>query len=149
MITVRHATPDDLPALLVMAIAMHDASLFADIALDREKLAWWIADALADADHLVLVAEDDDEPVGLLAASISSYLFSTERIASDHAVYVRPTRRGGVAARKLIDGYRAWATEQGCREACLATSTGVDAAEFYNRLGFSQVGTVHKARLGG
>jgi GNAT superfamily N-acetyltransferase len=132
-----------------MAVAMHDASLFADIALDPEKLAGWIADAIADANHLVLIAEDDGEPAGLLAASTSTYLFGPERIASDHAVYVRPTRRGGVAARKLIDGYRGWATAQGCREACLATSTGVDAAEFYNRLGFSQVGTVHKVRLGG
>jgi predicted GNAT superfamily acetyltransferase len=60
-------------------------------------------------------------------------------------VYVTPTRRGGIAARMLIDAFERWARDKGAARVLLGITTGVrtDATEtFYNKLGYNTVGVL-------
>ena len=65
-------------------------------------------------------------------------------------LFVDPAYRHGLAAMRLVRGFREWALERGARELCLAISTNVnadDTGRFYERLGFTRVGGVYKQRL--
>jgi GNAT superfamily N-acetyltransferase len=148
-LAIRGGNQSDLDGLLVLCQEMHDGYLYRDIALDLDQLRGWLDNAITAPDWIVLVALLDGEMIGMMVGSVSRYFFGPELVATDHLFYVRKGSRGGVAAKQLVERYRQWAELVGCREACLSSSCGLDVSAFYERVGFGQVGTVHKVRLGG
>lgn len=97
-----------------------------------------------------LVAESGDEPVGMLIGFRSTYLFCSEYVASDVALFVRPANRGSMVATALVRTFVEWARQGGAREVCFSTSLNVNTERtgaFIRNLGFTQVGGVFKQRL--
>lgn len=76
------------------------------------------------------------------------YFFNNkESIASDLALFVEPTKRGGFVASKLIDAFIQWAKFKQCFEIVLGTTTGVNTnrvESFYEKKGFIKVGGLFK-----
>jgi len=93
------------------------------------------------------VAVNGDKLEGFFIGAITEYFFGCERIASDFALFVPHSRRGGIAAIMLIKAYESWARSHHVAEISLGTTTAVDeerTVSLYKMLGFNPVGTVCK-----
>lgn len=91
------------------------------------------------------VAVRDDDVIGFMIAECAQYGFHDSWFAYDRLLYVDPTRRGGIAARTLIDALERWCKEHSVTRVMLGVTTGVHAAQtekLYNRLGYTTVGAV-------
>ena len=78
---------------------------------------------------------------------ISSYYFGKDLVANDCLLFVDKSKRGGVAAIRLIKRFQQWAFEKGASEVRPATSTGVqteDTKKLYEALGYDTVGYVFR-----
>jgi hypothetical protein len=85
----------------------------------------------------------------MYAGYITEYYFGKDLIAQDLLLFVDPTKRGGLAAVKLITAFEDWAFAKGVKEVCPASSTMVAperTAMLYNLLGYTNVGSLFKKR---
>lgn len=145
---VRDATHDDIPALVALGAIMHAESRHSFMAYGAEKVAETLRALIGSG--FVRVHVKDDVIDGVMVGYMGEPWFSTERVASELALFVIPGRRGGMAAWYLLSEFAAWAEEQGAREITLAISTGVridETGQMYQRLGYEHVGGVFKRRM--
>ncbi len=151
--TVRIIKPDyeHIHQGMKLAKQMHAESSYGFLPFDEEKVEGLAGFAMDSEDYCILVAVDDANKVyGFFLGVIVPYYFCNEGYAVDLALFVSPDKRGVCAAQKLIAAFKQWAIAEGAREITLATSTGVEperTAKLYERLGFPQIGTVHKIRV--
>tara|TARA_R110001592_G_scaffold131052_1_gene344642 strand:- start:17130 stop:17585 length:456 start_codon:yes stop_codon:yes gene_type:complete len=120
---------------------------YKDFSINYEKLENLYHNQFAE-DPVVKVfyALEGDELVGFGAFVITAHYFTDQLIASDIIVYVRPERRGSLAAVKLLKNYILWADQQNASHITLGISTGIHPEKtkrFYERLGFKTIGTMH------
>jgi aminoglycoside 6'-N-acetyltransferase I len=90
----------------------------------------------------VLMAFEDDRPVGFVELSIRPYAegCDTDRVAFLEGWYVVPERRRLGIGRALVDAAEAWGRAQGCTE--FASDTNIDndaSAAAHQALGFEEV----------
>ena len=141
---VRQATPEDLPALVV---------LFQE--LERMQRDWRVftprpgfydevgekyrAAMAARGDAVVLVAEDEGEVVGMAYGEVRvPSRFSDERALEISGVVVRGGYRGKGVGRELVREAARFATEHGITWVELKTfAPNRGAMEFWERLGFT------------
>ena len=143
MTSLREIENKDLPMLIDMGAQMHKESGYSVIQYSREKIQGIFANAIILSDVLGLASEDDEGIYGLMLAAVSEHWCSTDRVAYDLALYVKPERRGGMAAIRMIRYYVRWAQERGAKMISLGTSTGINServSKLYERLGFKKVG---------
>lgn len=148
---MRSATLADVDALVPLCEALHAEGAYRELRFEHDRVRHTLTHAIAHAPHrCVLVAQRDEELVGLLAGHLETYLCSSERFACDTAFYVRPSRRNGVAARALVAAFRRWADERGARELCMGVSSGIHperTGRFLGTLGLVPAGSLFKQRL--
>lgn len=148
----RAATLADLESLVALGRAFHGESTYRAGPFEPERVRSAFQNAIAHAPHrCVLVATDGETRAGMLAGHLDRRLWCAEAIAFDTVFYVDPRHRNGVAARRLIDAFRAWARSKGARELCLAVTSGIRSDRtdvFLRRLGFEVAGRVYTQRLG-
>ena len=112
MSTVRRAVLTDIPAILEMARDMHaESPRYRTLGFDADKVcnvAYLLITAALPGG--VLVAEDGDRLVGMLAFEVCSFYFSEERLASDLVMYLRPENRGGALFPRMVKAFEDWAT---------------------------------------
>jgi GNAT superfamily N-acetyltransferase len=151
--SVRKIETRDIRPLIELGRLMHQEGEYRFLPFEESKCVALLERCLKQPDSwCALVAEDGSEIAGMLIGYKSSYMFCSETVASDLALYVRPGRRGGFAAAALIRRFSAWARASGAREACLSTSLNVRnerTAAFIERLGFRCVGGVFKRSFDG
>lgn len=143
---IRRARLTDIPELLRMIAAEHEelqgplAGLGLDLSRTREVLK---ASMRADDDH-VLVSEVDGEIRGLLWFVVGDFVpWSSDVVAVDQVVYVKPQYRGSFTAAALVRRYTALARELGAAAAYLSTSSGINeeaTVGFYQSSGYQPVG---------
>lgn len=146
---IRLATREDIPVLLTLGRQMHSEGLLRTITLDEAKVEATLLYCIGEG--FLQVNEGREGVDGVLAGHIAEFWFSHEKLASDLALFVRPNRRGSIAAVRLVQAFVAWGMEKAVREICLSQSTGVRVEEFAHLLtgmGFAHVGGVFKWRLG-
>jgi GNAT superfamily N-acetyltransferase len=146
---VRDATFDDIAAMVALGQIMHAESRYSFMAYDGEKVASTLK-TLMQTGGFVRVHERDGEIDGGMVGYMAEAWFSRARVAAELALFMRPDKRGGVAAWYLLSEFSAWAENQGAQEITLAITTGVKVEEtgrMYQRLGFEQVGGVFKRRM--
>lgn len=140
---IRPATAADIPAMLALGEAMHAESRYSALAWCTPKVCG-LLDMLLESDKgLVLVAERDGVVVGGFLGFIDEHFFSRETVATDLALFIEPSRRGGVAAARLLKAYVVWATEQGAAQITVGITTGVhveQTARLFQGCGFAPVG---------
>jgi ribosomal protein S18 acetylase RimI-like enzyme len=133
-VTIRDATPADATAIV---------GLIAELARSEdwplELSEEYVPTYLAFPGARVLLAEREDEVVGLLAYCVRPGLFHAgDSGYIDELVVAPASRRTGVATR-LLQTTMDRMTEQGCKEVSL--STGLDNAEaqrLYRSLGLTE-----------
>lgn len=147
MLKVRRAIEADRLPVFKMCVLMHRETDFQNFELDPEKLlngvGMWIHNAT------LLVVEDDDKIVGMLAAVIKETWFGPESFASEELFYVIPEYRGTRAAFLLMKAYMSWAKEQGIKHirAGVATGGAPGAERLYEHFGMHRMGGNYVAHL--
>ncbi len=143
----------DRGQLLEMCRRMHRESRYAYLPFDAAKVEAAIDSYLgAGQQGCALAAVAGGEVIGVLAGYMTEYAFCSERVATDHIVFVAPRSRGTLAGVRLIEAFRGWARERGARELILGITTGVDTlrtGKLLERLGFEFAGGNFVQRLTG
>ena len=143
---IRPANADDIPRLVDLGAVMHcESPRFRDFAYQPARVASMLEWLMGSPQGLVLVADQQFEGVigGLMAMAMPHYACELVQ-ASDLAFFVHPDYRGGTAALRLVDGYRAWAHSIGA-EPSIGVNTGVQperTARLLAALGAEQTGTI-------
>lgn len=137
---IRTALFDDLDALVSLARCYHDEAhgwLPFDADYVRESFRMRCIDTM---DGICLLLVEGIQPVGFLAAAVSSFFSAPIKIAAELAWYVHPDHRGRGAA--LLDEFEAWARERGCAACGLGMNEFPDPrrsealARLYRRNGY-------------
>lgn len=103
--------------------------------------------AMLDNQNTVLfVAEESGFGViGMFGGVVAEHFFTTDRFATDVAVFVAPQFRGTSAFPRLLQAFEAWAVEMGVREIAPGISTEVSPERtlaLYERKGFRLSGSM-------
>lgn len=132
-VTIRDATAADAAAIVDLIAELADAEDW-----PLELTAAYVPAYLTFPGARVLLAEHDDEAVGLLAYCVRPGLFHAGDVGYIDELVVAPSaRRTGVATRLLQTAMGRMA-EHGCKE--ISLSTGLDNAEaqrLYRSLGLT------------
>jgi len=148
---IRPAVHADVPIINELGEQMFNESAYAQVCkYDPEKVAHLLSLMVDTSDEYFLyVAEKDGTIIGMYLGLLTEYYFSKDLMAVDLALYVDSTKRGGLAAIKLVQAFEDWAFERGAKEIVPATSTQVAperTAQLYHLLGYEVVGNLFKKR---
>lgn len=138
-----------MPALLALGRQMHAEGVFRHFELAEDKVEATFRHCIEQ--EFFAVAESAEGIEGMFAGHIAELWWTRRRCASDAVFFVRPNRRGGIAAVRLIQGFVAWA--RGCQADVvnISQSSGVRLEEMHRLMtgmGFSYDGGVYQWRLG-
>lgn len=137
--TVRAATPDDIPACLEFGQRFFDESGFsAETAFDAESTEATFRHLINSEDGAMLVAVNDGEIVGMAAALAYPHYFNVNsRTAQELFWWVAPSARGGTAGVRLLQALETWARGKGCTTLSMVCLTIDSPAErIYARMGY-------------
>lgn len=129
-VRVRRAGHSDLRALIDMAAEMHRDSSFAPMRFDARHFGEFLVGLMAGGEHVVLVAERDDEVLGGVMASVVPSMFGPDLVACEHGLFVRPEHRAAGAALPLVRAYLDWAEAQGAKRVNAGNSAGMDDSRY-------------------
>jgi GNAT superfamily N-acetyltransferase len=141
---IRFATDDDMGALLILAEQMHAESDYRRYPFAIDKMAR-LFQGLMDGAGVVLVAEQADRVVGVMAGYCEESWFTPAKVAGEYGVFVEPGARGAALAAGLVRAFCAWAKEQGADLIQVGVTTGVTTdrtAQLYEKLRFRRTGIV-------
>jgi GNAT superfamily N-acetyltransferase len=136
--TIRRATPTDLPALgrlgaLLMRVHHDfDRARFLAPADDPESgYAWFLGSQLADRDAIVLVAEQDGAVIGYVYAGIEPLSWKELRDEAGfvHDLLVEPGARGAGVGLQLLEAAVDWLRARGMPRVVLWTAERNEAAQ--------------------
>ena len=150
MATVRHATLDDLEAIMALAREFIMFAPHASVAdVSSEELEQQARTCIENA--LVLVAEDEGKVVGMLVGVLTGLWFSPSTLmAAELAWWVTPSARNGSAGIRLVTAFQDWAREQGAK---VVTMSSLDldfdtrVSSVLERMGFKASEHTHMKRL--
>jgi ribosomal protein S18 acetylase RimI-like enzyme len=146
VITIRRATPADLPtlgklgALLVRAHHDFDAKRFIPATSETEAgYSWFLGTQLDKPTIGVFVAEENGEVVGYAYAGVEGRDYMSLRGPAGvvYDVVVDPSHRRAGVGRSLIDAVLAFLKDHGSAQVVLSTATHNDAAQrLFQSVGF-------------
>lgn len=149
--SVRHATEQDLPRLIELGRLMHaESPTLSGFEFDSGKVGQALIAAMQTGlalVHIDAVAEID----GVFVGVVGERWFSRRRMFVDLALFVAPTRRGGLTACRLLNEAKAWCKAQGLEpeDVQLGVSTGVhweETGRLYEAVGFERFGGLYRLR---
>lgn len=147
MLNIRAASLRDLPQLVELGRVMHaESPRLGKLTLDELKAKATLAGLMSSAGGLLLVAEHEGKIIGGIAAVITEHWYSHDKMAYDIALFVRPDKRGGILAARLINAYAAWAREHGAVITQMGISTGVNVdttGQLLENLGATRSGVLY------
>lgn len=147
---VRRCEPDDLPDVIGLAATFHrESPVFRDLPFEAIKVHQLVSNAIENPDWLPLVAFAQGELVGMALFFALPSFFGPAIEAGDLAFYVRPDRRGTIAAGALMKRLFAWLAEKDVRLFRAGVNTGIDdarAEKFFAGCGLTRLGSVWALR---
>lgn len=147
---IRPATPEDIPRLVELGAMLHSMSSFSSMAFSPEKTAVFLEQLIGGL-GVVFVSVSGDRIVGGMAGAVMEQWFSQELIAYEYAVFVEPTRRHGLIAKRLIETFEQWAIIVGAKRMHIGIGTGLNVegtSRLYRALGFNDYGPQFIKELG-
>lgn len=146
MITIRRATPADLPtlgrlgALLIRTHHDFDPKRFIPTTPETEsRYAWYLGTQLDTPTVAVLVAEEDGEIVGYTYAGVEGpdYMALRGPAGALYDVVVDPSRRRRGVGRMLLQAALGFLKDHGAPRVVLSTATHNDEAQrLFESVGF-------------
>lgn len=128
---------------------MFAADVDLDEYIDEETIRMSCIRCRADMDRNnvnCFIAYDGDYAVGFLV-SVASQAFHRQGIVAEQKLwYVEPSRRGTIAARKLLKAYDSWAKLLGATQIYTGTANERYAertSKLLQHLGYRRVGSIH------
>lgn len=145
--TIRPATPEDMPDLVRMGKAFLEATrygvLFRATPESLETLAGLIF-AFGDNAVIFLAVSDAGDTFGMLAAFVSMNPINQRKYADEVVWWVDPTGRGQQSAGpRLLRAGEDWARERKCYMVKMVAPAGSKVGLFYERLGYEAVETAY------
>ena len=140
---IREATTADVDRMLELGEAMHRESRYAPLAWNADRVRAMIAALIGSQDGLAIVAERSGRIVGGFLGEISPFYFSDATVASDYAVFLDKSERGGITAARLIREFVEWADQRGATRIQIGVTTGItvdSTCRLFERLGFVETG---------
>ena len=106
----------------------------------RQSVDMWL-ESPRNEKIVVLAFNDADEPVGIMAAYVSSSFFSDEPVAQHVAWYTRPSARKTSVPIKLIRAFEYWAQQVGARWAIegFAREFNPNLVDFFEKNGYNML----------
>lgn len=141
---IRQATFEDIPRMIEIGAVMHKESRYRELSYCPEKLTPLLK--LIIEHGFAMVAEKDGHVFGLFIGLVEEHWFSTDKIATDLALFVEPGKRGGLAACMLTSAFLDWAESKGAKMTDILINTGVrteETAKLFDRLGGRSAGLVY------
>lgn len=144
MISVREATPSDMPGLLALARAFIAETAYEveyDEAASRET--FWLY--ISHPDGAVYVAEREGVIVGAIML-FAGREFQVRPFGYVSKMFVAPAGRGTTAARQLVAEGLAWFRRKGCSHAFATSTAGLGPAatrmfaNLFGKFGFAPCG---------
>jgi predicted N-acetyltransferase YhbS len=150
--TIRHATPDDIEAIVEMGKAFFEESPFASISSwDEGSFQLTVLSLLSgSAQGGLLVAEDDGKLVGMAAYVIFPLYFNLQtKMAQEVFWWCRPSHRKGIGG-SLLDELEREAMRNGAMVFLSANLAGPRDEAFgrlYQRRGYAPSENIFMRRL--
>lgn len=142
-LTVRPATPDDIPTLRTFEQGVILAERPFDTTLGPDPLQYYDLEGMITATHTeLIVAVWGDEIVGSGYARMEDGLpfVKYKQHAYIGFIYVVPHYRGKGAAGAVVEALRQWSVKQGITEMRLEVYHGnIPAIKSYEKAGFSKL----------
>lgn len=136
---IRWAETKDIDALYAMACDMAKDSTFSTLTIDEERFKSH-CDAII-SHGFAMVAERDGEIIGGMLADAVRPWYSMDFIGIDYGIYIKPDKRNGLIAAKLVKLFESWCMEQDVKQIRPGTSTGHDGiSRLYEFLGYKRSG---------
>lgn len=111
---VRPATPDDLPAVVRMSERFYATTNYSAWAEFNAETVEALAANLG-ANHILLIAEHEGQPVGMVGLFVAPFMFNSERTAAYEVVWwVEPEGRSTGAGRALLSAIQPACEARGC-----------------------------------
>lgn len=138
---LRMATPDDLPAIVVLGRVMHQESSFAPMDYDVDRVKETISDLMNKSQFVVVAEDTNGEVIGGMAGMVTQSWFGNDMVANDLAIFIHPDHRGGLVVVRLVKAFVHWAKLAGAKQIRPGVVSGSRTAEaLYDRLGFTRCG---------
>lgn len=110
---IRRATKDDALDITFIGKKFVKESHNSHLGWNKDKVFSFVTEAVDREDFLILVLENDDDIVGVLAAFVTPCFFSDEWQAVELTWYVLPEHRKTRKAIEMLEAYENWAKEKG------------------------------------
>jgi GNAT superfamily N-acetyltransferase len=144
MIVRRANTIADVDRMVALGAEMHAESVYRSRPYIHAKLASYGRQFLQNPDAGILIlAEDDTDIHGIMAGWKLDSFFNDDACAKDMILYVRPEKRRGTTAIRMVREFEAWAKEAGARYIDISVTAGIEndkATKFYSALGYAPHG---------
>ncbi len=136
---IRPATAADLPGVVMMGERFYETTAYAAFA-DYERASAYALGELLLASGVLLIAEHEGVPVGMIGLVIAPFAFN-HSITSAHEVmwWVADTARSAGIGAALLDAATQACAAKGCRATQMIhlSNSPPQAAMLYQRLGYT------------
>jgi GNAT superfamily N-acetyltransferase len=145
-VTFRLAELADVDALVAMAVRFQDEVYVRHLFATPETFRALTTALLQSPNAEIFLACRDDEPVGMLAATLYVHPMSGDLWGSELCWWIEPEARGGRAALRMLRAAERWAYERGAVFFQMMAPTP-DVCRFYKALHYHPVETHFLRRL--
>ena len=145
---VRAVEPTDeqlLEAVTLGAAFVQESPEYRSLAPAVANMIEFAYNARANPMFFFNVAVRDNDVIGFMICERAPYGFTDKEFAFDRLLYVAQDKRGGVAARTLINAFETWCSSHNIVRIMLGVTTGLrteQTEKLYNKLGYDTVGVV-------
>lgn len=143
---IRRYEQRDIPEMIA-ALRQHiDKTVYKGMFYNEQKLTDICMGNLRNVMFFANIAEEDGKIVGGMFAKLIAPMFTTEYVAFDELLYIRPENRSMELATGLVASYISWAKERGMKKIFLSNVTGQQVetfGKFAEIQGFKKIGTIH------
>jgi GNAT superfamily N-acetyltransferase len=151
-VTLKLATEDDIPAVVMMLVAFHEQSPYKDIKLNMSRVFDLVTRVVVSdqTKNTIILKVIDDLPVGMVVGQVAEFPLTGGLIASELAWWVSPDHRKGTVATELLEAYEYWAKLLGCKfiqAVALTNEYEKVLSRFYNKRGYRSYETCFMKEL--
>ena len=141
MMNIRHATLQDVPALLAFGELMLEEATNLPSQFNHKTGEQHIKRCIEYGS--AWVADGHDGVVGVFLGGIADEWFSGQKVAFDYALYVLPEYRSSTVGKALVQAFVDWAKGNAVDRIIVGTTTGVQidkTVNMYQSMGFKNLG---------